>query len=194
MTRSSSIVTRSMVALCATVVTCTVTAWWASAAPPPPPPNYGINGATRGIDDNYAKAKAAGFGWVRVFFNWYRIETAMNACTTSPAGGVNGNFKWDQQVLMPRCGGTGCTSFSWESVAQSPDELVNEAYNNNVRVVVVLWGTPQWSSGGTGNPDADAALMPRPLDAQNDIDDYVKFAAAAVARYGAKVAAWELWG
>jgi len=141
---------------------------FAPACPAPNDPSpYGVNGTLRGLAEGYVLARQSGFKWVRVFLPWSRLQT-------SPGGAID----WTGPVLLgPGCG----------IPAQSADQVINEAFNANMSILVVLQSTPCWAKvgGGSGGAGCENAV---PVASH-----FQAFAAAAVARYDAKVRAWELW-
>ena len=62
------------------------------------------------------------------------------------------------------------------------DELVNASATRNVKVLVVVLGTPAWANGSP-----DAMVPPR------DPAEFGRFVGAMSARYHGRIAAWEVW-
>jgi O-antigen ligase len=85
-------------------------------------------------------------------------------------------FVWVRQV------------FAWDSIEQRPDDfdwtqydrIVEAASQRNLRIVAVLWRSPDWAAASpTAPPD--------------DLADYAKFASALAMRYGNRIDIYQLW-
>ena len=91
------------------------------------------------------------------------------------AGWVRTFVRWDQ--VEPAGPGR------WDSAQIGAlDELVNGARARNMKVLVVVVGTPSWASGSS-----DSLVPPR------DPADFARFVGAMTARYKGRIAAWEIW-
>lgn len=92
---------------------------------------------------------------------------------------------------------TGATAirqrFSWAAIEPAPGDFRWEAWDHafpmiadyGLRVVAVLDGAPRWArpEGERGNPYAPP----------EDLADYARFAGAFAARYGGRVAGYQVW-
>ncbi len=74
---------------------------------------------------------------------------------------------------------TGPDAFDWAVM----DRVISLSERHDIRVLPVLGSTPAW-----------AALDPTELSPPRDVDDFARFAAAAVARYLPRdIRVWEIW-
>ncbi len=97
------------------------------------------------------------------------------------------------------------------------DEWIQKLENNNINVVLQLWGTPTWASGvasprsaytgsqtrdcqqtkreeGDGRNTYDPSSFFKPYNAPPlQVEDYANFVEAVVRRYGERIEAYSLW-
>lgn len=162
----------------------------AASAPAPAPSGFvaGVSGIPRGLDRAYGDVRAAGFGAVRIFLRWDRIETAEGTpdwgCRyLTQAGHAPGGDPWPG---IP-CDGTPC------GCGYSADEQVAMAAAHGFPILLTIAGTPAWARGARapGCP-ADSPPGRRPLRRGKD-SAFRDFVAAAARRYGDVAYAFELW-
>jgi hypothetical protein len=122
MIRSSAIDLRRTALAILSVVLLVTPAW---TAPPFSDDPDGVNGTERGIAGGYATIRSAGYGWVRVFLRWDKIQP-----TPDPP-------QFDLASI-----GANCNDWPKESARQ----IVDNAYNAGFSIVGVLTHAPKWAN------------------------------------------------
>jgi hypothetical protein len=158
-----------------------------------------VNGLPRALDSAVADVRAAGFGAVRVFLRWDRIETIKGvpdwACRyvtdTDLGPDADGDGVDDPWPGMPCEAGSPC------GCGYSADERVAMAARDpyHLPIVLTMLGTPAWARGPVP-PAAQcpAAVMGRALPlARGEESAFRDFVAAAARHYGTAAYAFELW-
>jgi hypothetical protein len=127
-------------------------------------PSSRISGARVGIDEAY-----------RPFYvSAHELEADFNAIKASGAKWVSFDFDWSTVQAA------GPTSYDWAPI----DRAVNAADRRGLKVLGIPDYTPSWARA----PRTDNKYPPR------NLDDYVTFVKAAVARYAPKqVHTWAIW-
>jgi O-antigen ligase len=85
-------------------------------------------------------------------------------------------FVWVRQV------------FAWDAIQATPggydwavyDRIVEEASQRNLRIVAVLWRSPEWAAAS-------------PTATPNDLADFAQFASALADRYGSRIEVYQIW-
>jgi hypothetical protein len=166
----------------------------ATVSAPAPPGRFvaGLGGLPRGLDGSLDAARAAGFGAMRIFFWWDKIETIEGApdwackyLTAADLGpDVDHDGVPDAWPGIP-CDGTPC------GCGYSADERV--AMAAGLPLLITMVGTPAWARGrpadgcGVYTPPRAFPLKPAKAGA------FVRFAEAVARRYGSVAYAFELW-
>jgi hypothetical protein len=158
---------------------------------PTPPADFvvGVTGLPRGLDSALSDVRAAGFGAVRIFLRWDKIEAVEGAPDWTCGYTTRADLRDDSDAPWPGipCDGTPC------GCGYSPDELVAAAAGKGLPVVLTITGTPTWARGARAAhcpPDSHQRALPLRRDKETA---YAAFVAQAARRYGDVVYAFELW-
>jgi hypothetical protein len=155
-----------------------------------------VTGLPRALDTALTDIRAAGFGALRIFLRWDKIEAVEGApdwtCRYTTAADLgrdgDGNGRREPWPGIP-CDGTPC------GCGYSADELIAAVAGEPHRLPIVLTivGTPVWARGARAAhcpPDSHERALPLRAGKESA---YARFVAAVARRYGGVAYAFELW-